>query len=203
MGRFLVTPHVYGAEVFLTFTGSSAVVVPPSARTLHTWTQAALLNPGQSVHSPFRSVECRTPTVAEQGIILHVGDFVVESSVFMKTKPGDFPLRPWLQTLTSFVRTALRGCVQQPRLCEVLTPVVIVRQLLYREWGSCSGAFLKLLEAGGVTPVVVSEIVDQVWTEFLRLPEPRVFKWVQSEEVREMILTLVRNKHELPKCLRV
>ena len=59
------------------------------------------------------------------------------------------------------------------------------------------------MEKGGITPTMLDEIVQQIWAQFVRLPEPHVFKWIQNEEVREFVFSLVRKRNELPKTLRV
>ena len=202
MGRYSVSPHVYGAEVHLS-EDSSYIVVPPSGATLLSWSRAALAWPTENTHTPFRTVEVRAQALADQPLFLHVGDICVPSTIYMKTMPREFPVRPWLQTLTTFVRMTLRECLQRPELCDVRTPLELVRQMLYRELGSCSAVFLKLLVISGLGPAVLDALVLQVWGDIVRLPDPTALLYVDDEKVKAFVVTLLQNKQSMPKGLRV
>ena len=204
MPSYLATPHVYGAEVKLKFADCLCIVIPPSGTSLKAWARAALHESKQPTHTPFRSVEVRTASVNDEPIFLHAGDFILESAIVTKTRPIDFPITQWLDTLTAFIRAALKECMRNPKIYGgTLTPIEIVRRMMHREWGSTSDAFYKVLEKGGVMPPVLDELVHQTFAEFLRLPEPKVFKYILNEEVMNFVISLVQKRQTLPRSLRV
>ena len=218
MKRYLATPHMYGAELrirsladFKRDYGEQArdddrfVLAPTSETTLKKWAQSCLgLGGYDSLHqcagwSPFRS---GVVNLQRKGAAYFYKRGDNNSYDFTAaTAPQDFPLQPWLETLDKFVRICLALHVQATRK-SVLSPVQVVRKVLYGEWASAGDDFTVVLMRNNFHPTCLDSMLDAAWSRMIRLPTPRALMFTQDQKVQVAFLALA-SEREHPKGLRV
>jgi len=223
MAPFLALPHQYGAEVqirdgleFARSYGIQAdgadrfVIVPPSRATLSEWARSCLgLGAYSGMHScggwsPYRSAAVAVH-YGSAGQVEHfyykMGD-AGQYDLTSHTRPAHFPLHPWLDTLRTFVRTALLEYVRSEK-DRLISPPEAVKKMMYAEWGTAGDAFTLLLGRAKIEPSkMFDEMVGQAWGAMVRLPSPSTLCFVTQDRVAQDAIIAMAGR-AVEKGLRV
>jgi hypothetical protein len=221
---FLALPHQYGAEVRIRDVrafdeayggqGDGAVgyvIVPPSEKTLAEWARSCLgLESYKGLHrsggwSPFRSAEVAVQR--DNGQVEHLWYKLGEDDhdFLSRTRPTDYPLHSWVDTVQAFARVALREFVRASEDERLISPRGAVMEMRYTEWGSATDTFFELLGRAGIEPAMLFEgVLKRAWDAMLSLPVPAALSFVTLDsEAQDTVITWARSTVERRKGLRV
>ena len=101
-------------------------------------------------------------------------------------------IKPWLETASLFAKVAVNLYMKKWKEDTICGPPVVVKRMLYAEWGECDDKFAWILYQNGFNPRFLDQMVDFTWQNMIKLPLPGVFVFFYDEVVTTKILEMAQ-----------